>query len=166
MSYLLPDVVTALVDSTIWADPDDRMMNPNFPYRYSRFAAPAYWPTTRFSGVNNNVGVDNVSMLLSRQSEYEQWMKSSGINSSKTITGITKDVNGNPLAGVSVNAYRTSADVTNNLPADLKEGPTAVSAADGAYTIYVSNSDAHYLVGYKAGSPDVSGTTLNTLTGI
>jgi hypothetical protein len=39
------------------------------------------------------------------------------------------------------------------------------SDVNGAYEFSVSPQLTFYLVAYKAGSPDVAGTTVNTLTG-
>jgi hypothetical protein len=61
------------------------------------------------------------------------------------------------LASCAVSLYRTSDDV-------LFEKVT--SDANGAYSFSaIGLSEQYYLVAYKAGSPDVSGTTINTLVG-
>jgi hypothetical protein len=40
-----------------------------------------------------------------------------------------------------------------------------ISDAGGKYSIPVNIGIQHYAVAYLAGSPDVAGTTVNTLTG-
>ena len=72
------------------------------------------------------------------------------------ITGVTRDSSGNPLA--------------NCLYALLRTGDNSVAAlgtsdANGNFVIYASSQFTHYIVAYKAGSPDVAGTTVNTLVG-
>ena len=74
----------------------------------------------------------------------------------KRITGITKDINDAVVGGATVKVYRTFDDSLLG---------TTVSAADGAYEIGVSDLFNCYLVAYKAGSPDIAGTTVNTVQG-
>ena len=73
-----------------------------------------------------------------------------------TISGITKDSTGATLASCAVELYRT---------ADDSVAGRVTSDASGNYLLDASGSLTHYLVAYKAGSPDVAGTTLNTITG-
>ncbi len=77
-------------------------------------------------------------------------------NIGATITGTTRDQNGVALGVCVVHAFRTSDDV---------EVAQTTSAADGTFSVTVAGGVAHYLMAYKAGSPDVAGTTVNTLTG-
>jgi hypothetical protein len=105
----------------------------------------------------------NLDRIIHRPAVEVHW---NGAMSAWIISGITKDSTSTPIAGVTVKAYRTAADVNNSLNADLQEGPAVVSDAAGNYTVCLTNQDAHYLVGYKAGSPDIAGTTLNTLQGV
>jgi hypothetical protein len=73
------------------------------------------------------------------------------------ITGITKDSAGAVLGGCTVRLFRTADDV---------EVDQAVSdAGDGTYSVGVPTDDTYYCVAYLPGSPDVAGTTVNTLTG-
>ncbi len=73
-----------------------------------------------------------------------------------TITGRTLDSAGLPLASCALHVFRTADDV---------QTATGTSDASGNYLIYVAPVSTYYLVAYKPGSPDVSGTTLNTLVG-
>ncbi len=71
------------------------------------------------------------------------------------LSGSTVDANNNPLTGVTVRAFLAS----NN----LYVGQTT-SDANGNYSLgspYLGV--AHYMVAYLPGSPDESGTTVNTL---
>lgn len=72
------------------------------------------------------------------------------------FTGVTRDSSGAVLGNAIVQLIHTSDDA-------LIQQTT--SDASGNYELYSPYSDGHYIVGYKAGSPDVAGTTVNTLTG-
>lgn len=77
---------------------------------------------------------------------------------SMRIFGVTKDSAGVALGTCVVDLFTTANDV--------KIGST-VSDASGNYEFRgVSQGLTYYLVAYKAGSPDVAGTTTNTLVGI
>jgi hypothetical protein len=43
---------------------------------------------------------------------------------------------------------------------------TQTTASDGSYSCGDPNAVACFLVSYKAGSPDISGTSLNTIAGV
>lgn len=80
-----------------------------------------------------------------------------GTHARKVISGITKDSTGAILGSCTVKVYGTTDDI---------EVDSAVSdAVTGAYAVGVPTSGNYYIVAYKAGSPDVAGTTVNTLTG-
>jgi hypothetical protein len=73
-----------------------------------------------------------------------------------TISGVTRDSTGAVLPGCAVDLFVTDTDANVG---------SAVSNADGNY--YAKGAvrgKTHYVVAYKAGSPDVAGTTVNTLT--
>ncbi len=71
-----------------------------------------------------------------------------------TITGITKDSTGATLAACQVQLFRTVDD------AFIQE---VASDGVGAYVLTPTVSGPFYIVAYKAGSPDVAGTSVNTL---
>jgi Carboxypeptidase regulatory-like domain len=79
----------------------------------------------------------------------------SGANGRFAISGVTRDLSGAPLSGVAVKLFRSTDD---SLQASV------VSDANGYYLATTPYADGHYLVTYKAGPPDVYGTTANTLT--
>lgn len=81
---------------------------------------------------------------------------SANIASSYIISGITRNAASAPLAGVTVDLFDTA---TNQLVL------STVSDAGGNYTFNVTGQHTFYAVAYLAGSPDVAGTTVNTLTG-
>ena len=74
-----------------------------------------------------------------------------------TISGITKDSTGTPLAGCTVHIFETMRDLLMGL---------TVSDGGGNYSLSVTPSNPQYCVAYLAGFPDVAGTTVNTLTGV
>lgn len=73
------------------------------------------------------------------------------------ITGVTRDVSGNVLGSCVVKLYRTDNDQMVGF---------TTSDASGNYRIYANTAYTYYAVAYKAGSPDVEGTTVNTLTAV
>ena len=74
-----------------------------------------------------------------------------------SISGVTKDSTGAALGGVAVHQFDNSMDSLVSV---------VVSDANGNYITPASPTTTYYLVAYKAGSPDVTGATLNTLKGI
>jgi hypothetical protein len=72
------------------------------------------------------------------------------------LVGVSKDSSGNVLGACTVMAFRTVDKVF--------VGQT-VSDASGNYDFRVPSLDAVFLVMYKAGAPDVAGTSVNTLVG-
>lgn len=88
-----------------------------------------------------------------------------GTTSNYGISGITRDAYGSPVGGVTVNLFKTSYNAVNGIPANTLVD-SKVSDAVGAFTVVSPYyPDAHYIVTYKAGSPDIFGTTVNTLIG-
>lgn len=73
-----------------------------------------------------------------------------------TIAGTTVDVNGSPIAAVTVKLFYTASDTL---------AQQTVSDSVGAYSFTVDNSVTFYTVEYKAGPPDVFGSSANTLQG-
>ena len=72
------------------------------------------------------------------------------------ITGTTRDSTGAALANCSVDVFNSS---TNQLVA------VTTSDANGLFTVTATvPPTAFYLVAYLVGSPDVAGTTVNTIT--
>ena len=73
------------------------------------------------------------------------------------VSGVTRDSSSNPLAGCTVKLYDT--------PTDALIAQT-VSDASGNYSFTVSLYGPFYVVAYLPGSPDVAGTTINTLIAV
>jgi hypothetical protein len=72
------------------------------------------------------------------------------------VTGITTDSAGVPLGSCDVHLVRTADDV------EVDQG---VSDGSGNYALICAGSGTFYVVAYKAGAPDVAGTSVNTLVG-
>ena len=72
------------------------------------------------------------------------------------ISGVTKDSVGAALPACTIDLFVTSTDV---------RVATTTSDGVGAYSFSVGLSTVYYAVAYLAGSPDVAGTTVITLTG-
>jgi hypothetical protein len=72
------------------------------------------------------------------------------------ISGITLNSSGAALPACSVVLYRT---------ADNSVAGRVTSDASGNYRVDASPAVMHYVVAYQPGSPDVAGTTVNTLIG-
>ena|SRR6266704_3044924 len=70
------------------------------------------------------------------------------------ISGVTRDSLGNALGNCTVQLFYTA---TNILAAQTQ------SDASGNYAFSIGPSQACYIVAYLPGSPDVAGTTVNTL---
>ena len=74
-----------------------------------------------------------------------------------TITGTTKDSTSAPLGNCVTHLLRTSDD---------KILEQSTSDANGVYLVTAAGAGTdNYLVAYKPGSPDVAGTTVNTIVG-
>lgn len=81
----------------------------------------------------------------------------SGSQTRMGVVGVTRDVYGSPLGGVTVRLFRTSDNVLVD---------TIVSDPSGNYLLGTPYyPDTHYVVAQKSGSPDVQGVTVNTLIG-
>lgn len=73
------------------------------------------------------------------------------------ISGTTRDSAGAALGNCAVRLFFTETDV---------EADQVTSDASGAFVFKSAQvGQTYYIVAYKPGSPDVAGTTLNTLTG-
>jgi hypothetical protein len=74
----------------------------------------------------------------------------------RLISGITLDASGAPLPSCAVELFLTRGDVNVD---------QTVSGPNGVYSFKSAQlGQTYYIVAYKAGSPDVAGTTVNTLT--
>jgi hypothetical protein len=79
-----------------------------------------------------------------------------GATSALGIIGITRDQYGTPVGACVVQLFLTSTDAL------VIEG---TSDANGNFLLTTPFTGTHYIVAYKAASPDIFGTTVNTLVG-
>lgn len=108
-----------------------------------------------FGGTNG--GTDGDSVIMEFGHGYEPFScDGPGCQFKNRIKGSCVDSSDVAIANATVQAFVTASD------AYAGEG---VSRDDGTYEVMVeqATSTPHYLVAYKAGSPDIAGTTVNTL---
>ena len=74
------------------------------------------------------------------------------------IAGVTKDSAGSALGGCTVSLYRTPSD-------ELVQRVTSDGAGAYAFQPVNNGNGPYYVVAYKAGVPDVAGTSVNSLLG-
>lgn len=87
-----------------------------------------------------------------------------GAQSRFAFTGVTRDAYGTALGGVLVKLFKTSDGSYPGTKDILMD--EVVSDVSGNFQVTTAYyPDPHYLVTYKTGSPDVQGTTVNTLIG-
>lgn len=80
--------------------------------------------------------------------------RSPGGRANWEIVGVTRTSTGTVLASCAIDLFETGSD--------LVKGRT-VSGADGSFTLSNPGTGPFYLVAYKTGSPDVAGTTVQTV---
>lgn len=126
-------------------------------YLVSRFDAVGEWQSAWPRG--GLLNTDPAGLIVQGR-DYDPFQSPSrwtGSFERKKFTGITRDVTGAALGSCLVQLFRTSDDL-------LMDQQT--SDLLGNYEVYSSDGGQHYIVAYLAGSPDVTGATVNTLTGI
>lgn len=115
---------------------------------------------TRLTGGGELPGLDGgapVGNSLSNTDLFEPFScDGEGTQSKNFLRGTCKDSGGTAVANAIVQAFVTATDAF--------AGEVAGNT-DGTYTLGVEQAKTtpHYLVAYKAGSPDIAGTTVNTL---
>lgn len=86
---------------------------------------------------------------------FEPWQIGFGTASQKFIMGVCKDEAAATVSGAVVQIFRTTDD--------LYVGETTADS-NGRYEAGTPHTGMqHYLVAYRAGSPDITGATVNTL---
>jgi hypothetical protein len=101
------------------------------------------------------VGVAGPAALPFRHKPVRNLFRSPKFSTSNTkISGVTRDSANAPVANCRVELFMTF----NDMPL-----LTTTSDGSGNYNFDNPGSGPFYIIAYKAGSPDVSGTTVNTL---
>lgn len=86
------------------------------------------------------------------------YLKAPRFFGSFSLSGVTRDSAGTPLAGCVVDLFLNSEDTLV---------ATTISDGSGNYSFTLSgNSQTYFVRAYKVGAPDVAGTSVNTLTAI
>ena len=98
------------------------------------------------------LGVPALSRRLGRATFVSPPLSTKGF----AIAGVTRDSSGIALAGCTVDLYLSST---------RQRVATTVSDGSGNYS-FGATVGPYFVVSYKAGAPDVMGTTANTLTGV
>lgn len=88
-------------------------------------------------------------------SPWEPVLQTAGCLKPQFIYGQILDSNSNPISGATILCFVTATNVLDS---------TCVSDANGYYQAPCYQSGNHYLVAYETDSPDLAGTTVNTLT--
>jgi hypothetical protein len=113
-----------------------------------------WWPGSGFIG---DRGID-VAVMDSAIKWWDYPEITKGANSRYGIAGVTRDAYGSAIVSCLVKLFKTSNDsLVSQIVSDANNGSYLLS------TPYYP--DTHYIVAFKSGSPDVAGTTLNTLVG-
>jgi len=113
-----------------------------------------FWP--RGGGLMGDMAAD-YSMMEAVSWSFEIERVAQGAASRVGFNGTARDQYGAPLAGVTCSLFRTS---------DKQWIQDFTSRADGTFTLVSWYSpDTHFICFYKAGSPNVFGTTDQNLVG-
>ena len=115
----------------------------------------------RMTGGGEVVGADGappVTNALASKDLFEPYScDGEGTQTTRFMKGITKDSTLAVVANAIVQGFVTSTDGYVG---------EVTSGEDGTYSLPTNTVAGvqHYLVAYKAGSPDIAGTTVNTIT--
>lgn len=138
---------------------DDRAVSKHFQWDYAGtrshldpWADGMLWPRPRLLGVAPD-GLFGTDQQNSGRYESDAFDFCGGAQIKKII-GFTLDANGDPLGSCIIQGFLTVND--------LYIGQT-ISDTAGYYELPTPYTGTHYIVAYKAGSPDVAGTSVNTL---
>ena len=116
------------------------------------------WPSFGFnSGDTANGSYTPIGQAEQNYGQFEPFScDGDGTQSQNFLVGVCRDANNAIVANAVVQAFTTAGEVFAG---------TDISRDDGSYAVGVQQqkSTAHFLVAYKAGPPDISGTTVNTL---
>jgi hypothetical protein len=127
----------------------DRISDRDLPTSYPGGYTSNFWPGNR--GLADDSG--QLSAVYGRSIARFAWGQGSRVG----FVGTTYDQNGNVLGGVTCSLFRTS---------DRLWIMDVISGGDGSFLLQSFYSpDTHFIVFSKAGSPEVFGTTRQTLVG-
>jgi len=166
-AFMNPTIATGIFDSQYQATPlfDESLLTRaanNWQRRsmlstWDRIGWCGLWPRSQMMGSDTDIPMGMLGQSSDNSGEFEPWSAhGSGTQTVKFIKGTTFDNVGAPLANAVVQGFVTSTDAFVG---------QVTSNTDGTYILPTHNTaaTAHYVVAYKAGSPDVAGTTVNTI---
>jgi len=138
------------------ADGTQVALNPGFPRpKGNTFAVNLRRLGTIYEAPTNTATVNPaVSLINDHIDEYSGDNRVLGY-SSQRIVGVSRDATGVALGNCVVKVFRTADDVLV---------ASTTSDGSGNWTAYPNQTGPYYFVEYKAGSPDVFGTSPNTNT--
>lgn len=128
--------------------------------RRAAYTFDCLWPRGTFGGCGADASTPYApigSDYSGRQGFEPFSCDGDGTQTVRFIRGYSRDSGGAVLANAIVQAFVTSSDAAQ---------VAVTSAADGFFAAPTETIPGvqHYLVAYKTGSPDVAGSTVNTLT--
>lgn len=109
-----------------------------------------FWPSSFYGDLAVDIGIIDAPAWIMPPP------LPSGANGRLGFNGFSRDASGGILAGVTVKLFLTATDTKVD---------QTISDVNGLFVVSTSEAGAHYLLFYKTGTPDVSGTTVNTLLG-
>jgi hypothetical protein len=114
---------------------------------------PAQMPRGRFPALTVRRPIGGVFPVSAKQTVRP--FRSPKFYGAFSLAGVTRDSTGTPLGTCTVKLFEAATDI--------EVGQTTSDGA-GAFTFRLGNNAGYfYLVAYKPGSPDVAGTSVNTL---
>jgi len=138
---------------------DDRVMPKDFMWDFAGtraqldpWADGMLWPRSRF-GLGGADGFFGGDFSQAGRYESDKFDFCGGAQIKKLI-GTSRDSSGVALGSCLIQGFLTANDVFVG---------QCTSDSGGYFELPTPYTGAHYLVAYKAGSPDVAGTTVNTL---
>ncbi len=115
------------------------------------------WPRTSFPGQNGTAN-GNQNGVIDGTHQYWEWnWPPTGVHVRKKISGVVVNASSVPQSGVTVSLFNTATGILVD---------QQISASDGSFTCGDPNNVNCFLVADVAGSPELSGTTIQELTGV
>lgn len=123
----------------------------------SRYRFATLWPKSGFMSGDRSSGFCLFGQDIAEHRWWSPMQRAGrGNGNVKYILGQCKDGSSNPVSGAAVQCFLTASDLLVS---------ETTSNTDGSYEApSVYPGQAHYLVAYRPGSPDITGATVNTLT--